>query len=87
MFQVQLSAEDVEFYRSIALQREREAAAWMRVVDALQDYVREFVPVFQPGGVDLTGDALTDALEDAVASVRAEKAERLREVGALTSTE
>ena len=78
-FQIQLSPEDVEFYRAISNQREREAAAWKRVLDSVEEYVRDFVAVFDTGSVEYMQAALEDALDDAVANVRGEKVGRMRD--------
>lgn len=86
-FQIQLSPEDVEFYRAINDQREREAAAWKRVLDSVEEYVRDFVAVFDAGSVEFMQAALEDVLDDAISNVRGEKAERARDLITTLPTE
>lgn len=78
-FQIQLSAKDVEYYRAIADQREREATAWQRVRIEVEEYVRDFVAVFDAVSVECMQAALEDVLDDAISNVRGEKAERMRD--------
>lgn len=77
MSSIYLSGYDIEFYKSVVEAREREAQDWKQVTDAIEHYIREHVRVIGDDGRTLMY-ALEDTVDDAFATVRAEKVDRAR---------
>lgn len=76
-FEIEIPREDVEFYRRIAQVSKYEGQAWMRIREALREYMIQFMDIDNPIDVDnLHSIFLPDLVDEIVEDIQSQYPDR-----------